>query len=226
MEPEQRAHVQAGPRPDPTPRWNTTTPYSALQPGQIRLLQINFLATNVSDPLKCVLSVHDLQSAPPFTGLSYTWGAPHRDIDDLRTVPSSATRQIDCNGSEGHVGENLYDFLAHCAHDDSQHSGRYWWIDALAINQGDIEERCEQVKLMSNIYRRANEVVVWLGPEDRYTKAAVDLMNGLLQLEREDRLGLHHTDVREGHPNGLLRSSNWQALAQFFQREWFNRAWM
>jgi hypothetical protein len=37
------------------------------------------------------------------------------------------------------------------------------WIDALYINQNDLEERTQQVSFMKDIYERAKHVVVWLG---------------------------------------------------------------
>ncbi|KAH4610249.1 hypothetical protein HBH69_028440 [Parastagonospora nodorum] len=226
MDSEQGAPVEERHKPDPTPKWTSTTPYNELQPGQIRLLQVEAKTSDSHRPLSCTLTVHNLDTAPRYTALSYTWGAPHRNINKLRTDTPSLSRQVKCNGKDGRVGENLYDFLAHCARDTVHDLSGYWWIDALAINQADIQERCEQVEIMSAIYQRATRVVVWLGPEDRHTKPAVELMHGLLQLERETRLSLHHTEVREGHSNRFLDSNNWQALAQFFQREWFNRAWI
>lgn len=39
------------------------------------------------------------------------------------------------------------------------------WVDALAINQIDIEERTSQVKLMGNIYQSCEKVLVYLGDE-------------------------------------------------------------
>ncbi len=37
------------------------------------------------------------------------------------------------------------------------------WVDALCINQDDLEERADQVSLMGEIYRQAECVVAWLG---------------------------------------------------------------
>ncbi|KAK5652117.1 hypothetical protein OQA88_10759 [Cercophora sp. LCS_1] len=39
------------------------------------------------------------------------------------------------------------------------------WIDAVCINQADLEERANQVSLMGQIYSRAEEVHVWLDEE-------------------------------------------------------------
>ena len=40
---------------------------------------------------------------------------------------------------------------------------RRLWIDALCINQEDVQERNEQVGLMNRIYGDADEVLIWLG---------------------------------------------------------------
>ncbi|KAF2867153.1 heterokaryon incompatibility protein-domain-containing protein [Massariosphaeria phaeospora] len=212
--------------PDPTPHWATTAPYTKIQNSEIRLLRILPSRNDVTARLECNLSIHTLSGAPSFTALSYTWGVPHREIHKLRKIPSSATRQIDCNGREAQIGENLYDFLYKCAHDTSGGSHGYMWVDALCINQEDTQERSEQVQLMKEIYQNAERVIVWLGPEDMSTKPAIDLMNGLLCLEQSERLGLYPTEVRRNHTNPLLDFNNWEAVARFFQREWFNRAWI
>jgi hypothetical protein len=213
-------------RPNPTPRWDAASPYQELGKGQIRLLHIESRSSQGADALTCTLSTHDLATAPAFTALSYTWGPSHRDIDKLRKTPASDTRRINCNGSFGEVGENLYDFLVHCISGFSQDLLGYLWIDALSINQSDIEERSEQVKLMADIYQTAGGVVIWLGPEDHSTEPAISLMNGLLRLTDVERFALHPTEVKMHHSNALLELRNWQALAQFYQREWFRRAWM
>lgn len=38
-----------------------------------------------------------------------------------------------------------------------------WWIDAICINQGDSTEKGHQVRIMADIYRKADEVLAWLG---------------------------------------------------------------
>ena len=43
---------------------------------------------------------------------------------------------------------------------------RVMWIDALCINQNDLDERGRQVKRMAEIFTLAERVVVWLGPAE------------------------------------------------------------
>jgi hypothetical protein len=40
----------------------------------------------------------------------------------------------------------------------------FLWIDAICINQSDNEEKSQQVRLMGEIYSKAEVVRVWLGP--------------------------------------------------------------
>jgi hypothetical protein len=125
---------QETPMPDPTPHWTTGSPYEALQNTEIRLLRV-LPIVEYSAPIKCILSTHNLSAAPPFKALSYTWGVPHRDIHKLRKSPSSATRQVDCNDLPTQIGENLYDFLLHCACDVSGSLKGHLWVKSHMYEQ-------------------------------------------------------------------------------------------
>lgn len=66
---------------------------------------------------------------------------------------------------------------------------RTFWIDQIAINQADHDERAQQVTLMAKIYGEASRVVLWLGDEAgsdvagdsaAETKGAFTLMRHLL----------------------------------------------
>ena len=52
---------------------------------------------------------------------------------------------------------NLFNFLVQIGEHDSM------WIDALCINQFDLDERGAQVRIMGDIYRYTSRVLVWLG---------------------------------------------------------------
>lgn len=43
----------------------------------------------------------------------------------------------------------------------------FFWIDALCINQADLEERSAQVQIMPQIYTKASCVIVWLGDDSQ-----------------------------------------------------------
>lgn len=48
------------------------------------------------------------------------------------------------------------------------------WIDAICINQGNVEERSRQISIMGEIYKTAQEVYVWLRPGDDHTNYALE----------------------------------------------------
>ena len=45
------------------------------------------------------------------------------------------------------------------------YESRLLWVDALCINQDDVEERSQQVSIMGRIYKEARMVLVYLGEE-------------------------------------------------------------
>ena len=84
----------------------------------------------------------------PYMCLSYTWGKPN---------PS---RWIVLNGKRTLVRLNLWDFLDVAR---AKFPLRWFWIDALCIDQTNIKERNHQVAQMGKIYATADHVIVWLG---------------------------------------------------------------
>jgi hypothetical protein len=85
---------------------------------------------------------------PKYEALSYTWGPP------------AVVKGIELNGTRVDVRENLWSALKHLRNSRQE---RILWIDALCINQADVQERNHQVKLMAHIFERAQTVLVWLG---------------------------------------------------------------
>ncbi|KAK7177268.1 heterokaryon incompatibility protein [Paraphaeosphaeria sporulosa] len=51
------------------------------------------------------------------------------------------------------------------------------WIDAVCINQEDLQEKSVQVGLMATIYQQAYKTIVWLGPSDNSSDSIVDYLN-------------------------------------------------
>jgi hypothetical protein len=114
--------------------------------------------------IKCKLKHVDLQSSqtPEYRALSYTWGPPH------------PVQKISLNNKLFLVRQNLYDFLEafrirlyrfqNCGHYGNE--TQWLWIDQICIDQSVVVERNHQVEMMSDIYRRASYVYVWLGRSD------------------------------------------------------------
>ncbi|KAL7945055.1 heterokaryon incompatibility domain-containing protein [Trichoderma barbatum] len=108
-----------------------------------------------SSLLQCTLHRVSLQSVPPpkYEALSYTWGN------------ENDRREIAVNGYIVDVTFNLYSALCRLRLEDDT---RVLWIDALCINQTDLDERSQQVQLMRSIYTKCDQAVIWIGepPED------------------------------------------------------------
>lgn len=114
--------------------------------SNIRLLHVH--PSNGFSGIEATLEWHSFLERPQYMALSYTWG------DSARVKP------ITVNGKRMNVTENLWNALFHIR---DPHRERVLWVDAICIDQSNNEEKSTQVPLMSFIYSRANEVVIWLG---------------------------------------------------------------
>lgn len=80
-------------------------------------------------------------------------------LEDLST-----TKEILCNGKIIQVTANLYAALKRLRYSSN---GSLLWADAICIDQGNIKERGNQVKIMEQTLKNAGMVRVWLGDNDR-----------------------------------------------------------
>lgn len=71
------------------------------------------------------------------------------------------------------VGPNLYHALMKLRSSLEVKTMRYRvWIDAICIEQNNLLEVDQQIKMMGSIYENATKVVVWLGPYPSYQQQA------------------------------------------------------
>jgi hypothetical protein len=154
----------------------------------------------MDEPIKCILSRHYLDNNPSYIALSYTWNSGGR------------MKQIECDGMMLEIGENLYRFLIEfrrkkylrqCEVPTS--SSSRLWIDAVCINQRDLEERNEQVLQMRDVYTKAESVIVWLGLQ-----------------EGNDELAFLLTR----YPDLLMVYKFERALLSFLNKPYFTRVWV
>jgi hypothetical protein len=78
---------------------------------------------------------------------------------------------IELNGIRVDVRENLWNALVNLR---DATEGRGLWIDAICINQANVEEHNRQVELMAYIFGRAKKVTVWLGAINTGLKPSVN----------------------------------------------------
>ncbi|PPJ57790.1 hypothetical protein CBER1_00114 [Cercospora berteroae] len=107
------------------------------------------------------------RSATPIQALSYCW----------RT--EKADQLIHVNGEPFVVNPNLFEFLKLINADKDNGTGNecvgWIFIDAICINQNDLDERSSQITLMGDVYKQAEEVIVWLGVKETMADASTAL---------------------------------------------------
>jgi hypothetical protein len=206
----------------------------------IRLLQIH---SGPEEPINCSLEVVDLDDKPEYDCLSYTWGNPlyHGVLPPKngREINADRIHPIECNGLIICVAKNLHEALRQLSRNGlSSTSGPHQyqrqsriWIDAICINQEVVSEQGAQVAMMKRIYGQAQNVVIWLGPDDLLTELGIRVMMRLARVlpqKREIELpdDLEDPEVYSVLDIPVCDSQDWLALGTFLLRTWFGRVWV
>lgn len=174
----------------------------------IRLLKIEPSAPE--EPLRFSLAACKFAEAPAYNSLSYEWG---------NNPPG---QPILVNGGLFFVRENLHSFLKVLA--GSAYRERYFFADAICINQDDIPERNAQVQRMGDLYAQAEEVLVWLGPGTAESDFIFDMCSdpAATSSTAESKPGEEKRrieDLNFNEPDG-------EALDLVYQRSYWTRLWI
>ncbi|KAL8957075.1 MAG: hypothetical protein Q9193_005558 [Seirophora villosa] len=200
-------------------------------PSHIRLVRI---ASNDRKEVGYEMVTVDLASRPTYNALSYTWGNPLPPGDpENEPYINRLSRILFRHGQLLSIGQNLTTALLRF-----QELGIRGdiWIDAICINQKDIEERNAQVAIMGDIYSHAEKVTVWLGDDHWDSRVAfvfldqfMPKLEDLIESERgkNKKFSYSFTDPRLydrlGEP--MIPQEIFDGLASFLERAWFQRAW-
>ncbi|RMZ85498.1 hypothetical protein DV736_g6580, partial [Chaetothyriales sp. CBS 134916] len=107
---------------------------------------------------------------------------------------------------------------------------RVLWIDAISVNQEDIEERNAQVQLMRNVYFRASRVPVWLGHETTDTDRVFAVISKLSTLRKTEDPSVQNVLFTRDDltAQGLPDPSDavWKGLDRLLWSSWFLRVWI
>ncbi|KAI0817358.1 heterokaryon incompatibility protein-domain-containing protein [Xylaria sp. FL0064] len=166
--------------------------YSPLEKSSIRLLEI--VPALPDEQIECVLTtIHDIEDAPSFEALSYVWGESlspdpilcncirvtvtqnlHEALKYLRPLPSWESVQTWSTKHELHSSRHVWRSFCRNRYEQQENTMLLRipvWIDAICINQDDLSERAQQVKMMRQIYQTASTVKIWLGEEQKLATA-------------------------------------------------------
>jgi len=184
---------------------------------------IHILPGEFSSPIECYLNHYTLDECPEYECLSYCWGL---STDKVPVV---------CNEATLHITPSLESAL-HYLRDEND--PRTIWIDQIAINQEDTEERTQQVRIMRTIYENAVRTIAWLGEPTADSDLAIEYCKRVLSTMFTDEEFLNQVNEgRAGKRAGSVRlikaefaktitTEEEVALARLVKRPYFSRMWV
>ncbi|KAK5659690.1 hypothetical protein OQA88_900 [Cercophora sp. LCS_1] len=92
--------------------------------------------------------------------------ASERNTETISSRHDGGTIDNGIDGIGGRISQG------NSAAEDERAGDRVLWVDALCINQGDVEEKSYQVGLMGRIFSEAATVLIWFGESDRNAEVA------------------------------------------------------
>ena len=204
------------PLPSPAP-YQYTPLNDELQEIRLLILHEGDFSSEVSTSIN-VVPLHP-DRFPTYEALSYVWGSTKRTVD------------ISVDNDTLAVTKNLAEALKYLRYEDRP---RTLWIDAICVNQQDLEERSRQVRRMADLYRLADRVVVWLGPQTKISGHGLKILKELSSKLVVD----WHCITIESISNG--KEEDWgdktkylpygdeelRAIHSLVNRRWFERLWI
>lgn len=165
--------------------------------------------------------VVEVEKAPPYIALSYTWG--DKMLSRTVTVDGCGTR-ITVNLAE--AIDAIYQF--------ARSRRLMFWADSICIDQNNLQERSKQVALMNSIYRSAELVTIWLGAAADDSDIAFTRMREWgsrfhsLKEEHNGSDGLAVTSIPIDDPFffGPSEQPALKAIDMICRRPWWSRAWI
>ena len=171
-------------------------PYAHLNIDRREIRLLKLLPGRNEEPIRCTLERCSLDDGPEYIALSYMWG---EEDGDCITLDDNNRFQVTRN-------------LFHALHSLRLHDTAVTlWVDAICINQSDIAERGNQVRLMKDIYSRAQEVWAWVDIEIPVRDPILHLLEKLSE-RAEHGLG---DDV-----------SAWDTMVELFKNPYWDRLWI
>ncbi|UKZ50422.1 hypothetical protein TrVGV298_004684 [Trichoderma virens] len=201
----------------------------------IRLLYLHPDSLNQL-PIKASLLEYPVNACPNFGALSYTWATE----DGVATL----SRELLCDGASLKITQNCEAALKRLRR---PREDQVLWVDAVCIDQSNLEERSLQIGLMRQIYSQASWVALWVGE----SSSTVDEESGLplsdlgmdyihdFAVEIAERMNSGR-NVSEGplyqefikdrqafqHSNSKVFTPRVRGLWDVFHRKWWGRLWV
>ena len=182
----------------------------------LRLLRI--LRGCGNERIECELLKMTFPIQETYAALSYEWGE------------SDSERIIDVNGIVFYTRPNLYDFLIQIRRQLGAELPLLLWVDAICIDQHNIQERSHQVTMMRRIFSEAHEVIIWLGQEAKNSTVLFNILNGHIgKYGNEDPRSSAPWPPRgiiKGLTEAVSDTTAWVAVVALARRSYWSRVWI
>jgi hypothetical protein len=214
--------------------------YTPLNPdlNEIRLLVL--LPGAETEPISCRIITVELESAPIYSAVSYTWATEDGDASKRKSI-QVYTREGSKDRKHINVTMNCDNALRQLQRNHAKGMlldkgiQRHVWIDAICINQDRISERNHQVSIMDRIYKNAIHVDICIQASGQEYQGAMELLNPIKTIRTEisspeenlpeyDQLTLTYI-LNENQP-GLKPHVYLVQLARLFGLRYFSRVWV
>lgn len=215
--------------------------YQPLQPGEIRLFHMHCSVDPECEIIGALRPVplaactfHSEQSGDEiqvlYTALSYAWATTYEDGSHL-------TDYMICDGYKLRITTNLkqalirirkLSYALRCVNPKRRifyflDDRLSLWIDAVCINQEDLQERSEQVQMTARIFEQSANLLIWLG------ELALDIL-GECQYDLLRRARKHEFDKATvyalSEDNEAETIDEKSVLKSILARPWFHRWWV
>lgn len=181
-----------------TEKSNDLYKYQPIGQNEIRILMLH---SGSNSNLKCDLKHFTLDQAPKYEAVSYCWG------------DSTLRVNITCENQILSITQGLHSALLHFRSQMGDNDQpRVLWADGICIDQSNLDERSDQVRLMGQIYTNAKPVLVWLGEGDPETR---DLLRKALVVGRL-------SDLKPGKATDEMA----EQILKLLSAPWFSRTWI
>ena len=181
--------------------------YSPLgAPAHIRVLDI--LPGNANSEIHFRLREKRLGDDDVYHAISYAWGPP------------VFTHKIHSATGFIQVTENLWEALRHYRKTDDMMT---LWVDAVCVDQANVQERSQQIVLMRRIYSESKRVLVWLGLESPSARSAFGFITRTVDYVKEK--GPPSTEAMIDEIWAMTTDEGQLAVTDLFAKSWFRRVW-
>ncbi|TPX16212.1 uncharacterized protein E0L32_004207 [Thyridium curvatum] len=178
--------------------------YDTIAKNHLRLLSLPAMANVEHDCIHATLHTYQLDDCPEYETVSYCWGGEDGEMERCRPIYLTAYWDVLLQT------KNCWSLLKYL---QLRTEPRLVWVDAICINQANIEEREIQVGHMGEIYRRCLRVVVYLGE-------SIACSQELGRTERKYPARYDLQDINNHIPASVMD------LKKLFSLRYFRRLWI